>query len=124
MNDLLELVSLQGLDDDLDRIRTRIAGDEARLAGNEELVELRSRMESIDASLAELRTRQRRSEASVEDLTARIEREEKKLYDGSIKQFKELQALAGDVGHVKHERSQAEDGMLEILSEIEALERE
>ena len=103
-------------------MRARLAAAEEQLAGNEELAQRRSRLAEVDDTLASLRSRQRRAEAAIEDLGARIEREEKKLYDGSIKQFKELQALEGDIGHVRDERRTAEDGMLEVLSDIESAE--
>jgi predicted nucleic acid-binding Zn-ribbon protein len=122
MTDLLELVSLQAIDDDLDRLRTRLASDRARLAGNDELVALRARLEASEVVLRELGRRQRTLEAAAQDLSARIEREEKKLYDGSIKQFKELQALEGDIGHVKEERRLLEDQLLEVLAELDEAE--
>lgn len=120
MSDLLELVSLQFLDDELDGLRAQLESVERRLGDRQALDEAAARKAAAESALAELARRQREAEAAIEDLDARIAREEKKLYDGSIKQFKELQALEGDIAHLRRDRSALEDAGLALLAEVDA----
>jgi predicted nucleic acid-binding Zn-ribbon protein len=119
MAEALDLLTLQSIDDEiassraaLGEIGRRLEGDPGLLAAREELAELRSRRESLGRD-------QRRLEGSVADQTAHIEREERKLYDGSVKNPKELLSLQQEVEGLKAARARVEDELLEVLSEAE-----
>jgi predicted nucleic acid-binding Zn-ribbon protein len=120
LSDLLELVSLQSIDDDLDEARARLAAVEERLAGNAALEAARTALAEARERLAGLERDRRALDGQLQDLGARIEREEKKLYDGSIMQFKELQALGTEVDHLREERTALDERGLGLLAEIEA----
>lgn len=120
MSDLLELVSLQSIDDDLDDARAKLAAVEERLAGNAALEAARTTLAEARERLSGLERDRRALDGQLQDLGARIEREEKKLYDGSIKQFKELQALGTEVDHLREERGALDERGLGLLAEIEA----
>jgi len=124
MSDLLELVSLQFLDDELDGLRARLQSVEQRLGDREALDAAAARKAAAESAVAELARRQRQADAAIEDLDARIGREEKKLYDGSVRQFKELQALEGEIAHLRRDRSALEDAGLALLAEVDAANAE
>jgi predicted nucleic acid-binding Zn-ribbon protein len=118
VSDLLELVSLQALDSQLDQARARLASVEERLAGNEAIAAARERLDASSAALAALSTQQRKLDGQLQDVSARIEKEEARLY--AMTNYKEAQALQAEVEHFKQERSGVETELLETLGAIES----
>jgi predicted nucleic acid-binding Zn-ribbon protein len=122
VSDLLELVSLQALDNQLDQARAHLTAIEERLAGNDAIAAAQSRLAESSSALAELATRQRKLDGQLQDITARIDREEARLY--AMTNYKEAQALQSEVEHFKQERSGIEGELLETLGAIESASAE
>jgi predicted nucleic acid-binding Zn-ribbon protein len=124
MSQVLEILSLQGIDDEAAALRAALSDVERRLQGDEELIGARQELVTLEGSLASVRTRQRRLEDEVESLSDKISREEGRLYDGSVKAVKELQGLQAEVEHLKANRSTLEDELIGVLDEAEGVDRE
>ncbi len=124
MSTVLELLTLQGLDDEAAALRAALADVERRLAGDEELMNARRAFSEADGRVAEVRRRQRRLEDEIETLSDKIAREEKRLYDGSVKNPKELTSLQHEVESLKAHRSPLEDDLIAVLDELEREERQ
>jgi uncharacterized protein len=120
MSQVLELVSLQAIDDEAASYRAALADVERRLQGDDELLEARQRLLVVETEHAALRRDQRRIENEVESLSDKIAAEEKKLYDGSIKNPKELTNLAHEVDLQKAHRGRSEDALITVLDDAEA----
>jgi predicted nucleic acid-binding Zn-ribbon protein len=93
MRGLDRILELQDLDTATDRLEHR----REQLEAGEELSSLRKEMEEADARLDKLHA------------------EEKRMYDGSIANAKELEALQHEIASLKDRRSRAEDYLLEEL---------
>jgi uncharacterized protein len=124
MSQVLELLSLQAIDDELASYRAANADVERRLLGDDELIEARRVLLERETVLEAARREQRRAEAEVEDISDRIAREETRLYDGSIKNPKELTSLQHEVETQKAMRSRFEDTLIQALDNAEAANRE
>ncbi len=120
MSQVLELLSLQGIDDESASFRAALADVEHRLEGDDELTEARRSFATTEAALVAIRKDQRRIEAEVEDFSDKIAREEKRLYDGSVKNPKELANLQHEVDLIKGQRGKSEDQLIEVLDGAEA----
>src|SRR5262245_57559286 len=72
--------------------------------------------------LAAIRKEQRRIDGEVQGLTAKIQPEEKRLYDGSVRNPKELSSIQHEVELLKANRSRLEDQLLEVMSRLEMAE--
>ncbi len=124
MSQVTELVALQAIDDEAAALDAARFDVERRLRGNEELDAARRELATADTTLAALQKEQRRLDGEVDGLTARIEPEEKRLYDGSVKNPKELGSIQHELELLKQRRSEFEDELLTLLSRLEDAERE
>ncbi len=120
MSQLGDITDLQSIDDQAATLTATREDVARRLSGDDELVAAREDLEAIAAELSDLRREQRRLDGEVATLSAKITTEEARLYDGSVKNPKELGSLQHEVDALKQRRSGFEDQLLEILSRIEA----
>lgn len=124
MPQVTDIRTLQEIDDEAAALRAALDDVERRLRGSEELDEARRNAVTLDADLADVRRAQRRIEGDVEGLTARIEPEEKRLYDGSVRNPKELQNIQHELSNLKEQRAKLEDQLLEVMTTLDRVERE
>jgi predicted nucleic acid-binding Zn-ribbon protein len=119
------ILELQELDTSIDRLEHR----RDQLEAGEELSAVRKEVEEAESRLGELRLaldavgeEQRRLEREIESMTAKLAAEDKRMYDGSIANPKELEALQHEIAGLKDRRGRAEDDLLERLVRREDLE--
>ncbi|MCK9518095.1 MAG: C4-type zinc ribbon domain-containing protein [Dehalococcoidia bacterium] len=124
MSQVLEILTLQTIDDEAASLRAALADIDRRLQGDEELIAARHELLEVESRLNAVRSRQRRLEDEVESLSDKLAREETRLYDGSVKVLKELQGLQAEVENLQKTRSSLEDELIGVLDEAEAIDRE
>jgi predicted nucleic acid-binding Zn-ribbon protein len=125
MHGMDRILELQDLDSTVDRLLHR----REQLEAGEELSALRKEMEEADARLGEIRlaadaveSESRRLEHEIESMNAKLDAEQKRMYDGSIVNPKELEALQHEIASLKERRSRAEDDLLEQMVRKEDLD--
>lgn len=124
MSQVTEIVQLQAIDDEAATLRAALDDVERRLRGNEELDAARRELAAADTAAAEAQREQRMVEGQIEGLSAKIDPEEKRLYDGSVKNPKELASIQQELEQLKQRRSEFEDQLLEVLSRLDTAQRE
>lgn len=119
------ILELQELDLSVDRLRAR----REEIESGAELAEARRRQEELEGRLGErrmaldgVRNEQARLENDVSMLTQKAEAEERRLYDGSVANPKELEAIQAELKNLRDRRSRLEDGILEQMERREQLE--
>ena len=119
------LLELQDLDTRVARLEQR----RAQLESGEDLAAARRAMEESESVLGELRLAlddvdrtSRRLEQEIESFSAKSAAEEKRMYDGSIVNTKELEALQHEIASLRERRSRAEDQLLELMERREDLD--
>ena len=119
------LLDLQAIDSTIDRLTNR----RAQLEVGEELRQARTALEEADSGLGEVRLgldaigrEQTRLQHEIDSMTQKAAAEEKRLYDGSVANAKELEALQHEVVNLKERRSRTEDLMLDQMERREDLE--
>ncbi len=119
------ILELQELDSAIDRLEHR----REQLERGEELAAARAAMEEAESRLGELRLaidsvlrEQQRLEHEVDSMSRKAEADEKRMYDGSIANAKELEALQHEIANLKERRSRAEDELLDQMVRFEDLE--
>jgi len=117
-----DIRTLQEIDDEAATLRAALEDAERRLQGSEELAQARAAFAETDAELAEARKLQRRIDGEVQGLSARITPEEKRLYDGSVRNPKELGNIQHELELLKSQRSKLEDELLEVMARLETAE--
>lgn len=113
------LVNLQEIDGALDDVRQELDRCRGRLGDDAELVLLRERLDTARRELKLLRDKGKELDYEIETRTIKMKADEKKLYDGSIRNPKDLGSLAHEVDLEKAQVSKLED---QALSNMEALE--
>jgi hypothetical protein len=118
MRGMDRLLELQEIDTGIDRLEQR----REQLEAGEELRAARGAMEEAEGALGEIRLaldvvarEQSRLEHEIDSFTAKADAEQKRLYDGSIVNAKELEALQHEIANLKERRSRAEDELLEDM---------
>ncbi len=125
MRGMDRILELQELDTAIDRLERR----RERLDVGEDLSAARKEMEEAEARLGELRLgldavarESSRLEHDIDSMGDKLAAEEKRMYDGSIANAKELEALQHEIAALRERRSRAEDDLLEQLERREDLE--
>ncbi|MET0800821.1 MAG: C4-type zinc ribbon domain-containing protein [Actinomycetota bacterium] len=121
------LLALQEADTAIDRLR----GRRSALEQGSEVLAARAEADVAESRLGELRLRldelgrdQRRFEHEIESMTEKETAEQARMYDGSIVNAKELEALQHEIASVRSRRSDREDELLALLEIRERLEAE
>ncbi len=119
------LLELQELDSAIDRLEAR----KRQLEEGKEMADARAAMEDAEGGLGELRLgvdavlrEQQRLEREIDSMTRKAEVDEKRLYDGSIANIKEMEALQHEITSLKDRRSRSEDDLLEQMVRKDDLE--
>ena len=125
MKGLDRLLELQELDLSIDRLGAR----RREIESGEELAATRRAMEALEQRLGEVRmaldginSEQARLEGDAGMLTQKLEAEEKRLYDGSVANPKELEAIQAELRNLRERRSRLEDGIIEQMERRENIE--
>jgi len=125
MKGLDRQLELQELDLSIDRLEAR----RREIESGEELAASRRGMEALEQRLGEVRmaldginSEQARLEGDAGMLTQKLEAEEKRLYDGSVANPKELEAIQAELRNLRERRSRLEDGIIEQMERRENIE--
>jgi uncharacterized protein len=120
MTSAADLFALQDIDLKRDSRRALLADIAARLGETAEVLAAREEMAEAEAELGRLRSDQRELEAQLRDLDAKIGPIEKKMYDGSVRNPKELTDLQREVDSLKSRRGKLDDDGLSLIETVEA----
>lgn len=125
MPDADRLLKLQRIDSDIDRLESR----REQLEAGEEVSAARGRTEEAESALGELRLAldesqriQSRLEHEIDTMNQKAAAEEKRLYDGSVANAKELEAIQHEIRSIRDRRSRTEDELLEVMERREELD--
>lgn len=122
MSQVLDILTLQEIDDEVATLRSSLAAVEQRLHSNQELNDARRVLEHAGGELARLQRQQRRLDGDIGALATRVNGEERRLYDGSIKSPKELSSLQHEVELLRKQLANLEDQVLEVMTAVEGQE--
>ncbi|MFL5736500.1 MAG: zinc ribbon domain-containing protein [Actinomycetota bacterium] len=119
------LLDLQERDSSLERLRAR----REVIESGEEVRRLRAAVEDVERTLGELRlandavtAEQRRLENEIDSVSRKTDAEQKRLYDGTIVNVKELDALQSEIKNLGERRGRLEDDVLERMERREDLD--
>lgn len=119
MTSIAELYALQETDLAIEAARAALADIESHLGEAEELVAARERVGERRDEVRAAEKRFKEQEFQADEVTRKIEPLEKKLYEGSVRNPKELEDLQQDIESLKRRRGQLDD---QALGAMEALE--
>jgi predicted nucleic acid-binding Zn-ribbon protein len=123
MTSAADLFALQEIDLRRDARRAAIADVEARLGETDELIEAREAVGDAEAALDRLRKRQRDLDNELADLDAKMRPLETRLYDGSVRNPKELSDMQKEFEHLKKRRGELDDSGLAMIESQERAQK-
>lgn len=119
------LLTLQEIDTSIDRATAR----RTSLEGGAALATARAEADAAEQGVGELRLQvdemgrdQMRFEHEIDSLSQKEAAERKRMYDGSVANAKELEALQHETESLKRRRSDREDELLALLEQREELD--
>jgi predicted nucleic acid-binding Zn-ribbon protein len=125
MRGYTRLLALQELDTSIDRLEAR----RRHLESGRDVDEARAVVEKAEERVGELRmaldsiaSEERRLDHDVSSLDQRIAAEQGRLYDGSVANPKELQAIQAEITGLRNRKSRLEDEELDQMERREELE--
>jgi hypothetical protein len=119
MTTISDLLALQEIDLRRDARRAVIADIEARLDEPENVRAARQAVQESEEDLGDLQALQRKSDDRLEDLDAKIKPLETRMYDGSVRNPKELTDMQKELDSLKKQRGKLDDAGLEVIEAIE-----
>lgn len=122
MSKAADLFELQELDLAIDAARASLEVVEEQLGRDEDVVEARQEVARWEATFAEVRRRQRDLELAAEGLRSRAAVVEKKLYDGSVRNPRELADMQQELDVLRRQLRGREDEVLNLMLQAEAAE--
>ncbi|HEY49027.1 MAG TPA: hypothetical protein G4O13_03170 [Dehalococcoidia bacterium] len=124
MSKVKQLHELQEIDLDIEHKNETLTQIKSRLGKDDDLISARLALDTARKRLAELEHQQRTAEWGVDDIGKKIAHEEKKLYDGSVKNPRELMSLQQEVEHLKEQHKQQEEQLLNLMLEVDAAQQD
>ena len=117
-----QLYKLQQLDNEIAGKRELANEISHQLNDVDALVTAKSKLASQKQKLAKAKKEQKSAEWELEDLQDKSERLRNKLYNGTVKNPKELINLEHEVKTLKSETRRKEDELLELMSQVEEMQ--
>ncbi|MDH5364445.1 MAG: C4-type zinc ribbon domain-containing protein [Dehalococcoidia bacterium] len=117
-----QLYKLQQIDIELQKNQQIVAETIRQLNEDSALVTAESELTTQKQQLVEAKKKQKSAEWELEDLQERINHLNNKLYDGTVKNPKELLNIEHEAESLKGRLSTKEDELLELMSQVEEME--
>jgi len=114
-----QVYELQEIDLDIQHKTETLTQLRSQLGKDADLVSVRTALDTARRHLADLEHQQRTAEWGVNDLVTKIALEEKKLYEGSVKNPRELMNLQHEIELLKERRGGQEEQLLAIMMEVD-----
>ncbi|MCD6600185.1 MAG: hypothetical protein J7L19_06440 [Dehalococcoidia bacterium] len=114
-----QLYKLQQLDIELQKNQQLVGEITQQLSKNSVLIAAESKLSSQKQQLTEWKKKQKTTEWELDDLQDRVNQLNSKLYNGTVKNPKELVNLKHESENLKSKIGPKEDDLLELLSQIE-----
>ena len=117
-----QIYQLQEADLEFEANEQALKQKTSQLGESRQVIRVRTEFSSQRQHLEEIKRQQHSAEWEIEGLTNKITTLEQKLYDGSIRNPKELTNLQHEVDGLKARRDQLEDEVLGIMDQVELAE--
>ena len=122
MRTVKELYDLQLLDWQIQQLEEELSEVQGRIADDSTRVQAHRRLSAIEAKLGELGPARRQSERAIEEIEQRITNLDNRMYDGSVTNPREFEALQEERANQVRNRGNEEDRLLEFMVEMDDTE--
>ena len=124
MNQRTFLYQLQIIDPEIDKFRLRLAEIQKVMNFNDDIKAINIRIEQTEGNFKKLNHSLKKISDEAQTIQNKISSSEKSLYDGSVKNPKELQSITAEIESLKKRFSTLDDEQFELLMQIEVEEKQ
>ncbi len=122
MRTVKELYDLQLLDWEIQKLEEELSEVQARISDDSKRIQAHQRLSALENKLGELGPARRQSERAVQEIEQRISNLDNRMYDGSVTNPREFEALQEERANQVRNQGDEEDRLLEFMVEIEETE--
>ncbi len=122
MRTVRELYDLQLLDWEIQQREEELSEVQSRIADDSKRIQANQRLSTLETRLGELNPARRQSERAIEVIEERISSLDTRMYDGSVTNPREFEALQEERANQVRNRGDEEDRLLEFMVGIEETE--
>lgn len=122
MRTVKELYDLQLLDWEIQQREEELSEVQSSISDDSRRIQARQRLSALEARLGELGPATRQSERAVQEIEQRISNLDRRMYDGSVTNPREFEALQEERANQVRNQGDEEDRLLEFMVEIEETE--
>ena len=115
MSELQRLYELQELDLQIDELTETLAELESQLADDSVVAEAKRRVAVLENHAEQIASQRRSIDRAIEDLQTRLARTQERMYSGSIKSVKEMEAAEEERANMERNIAENEDNLLEVM---------
>ena len=115
MTELRQLYELQELDLQIDELTKTLVELETQLADDSVVTEAKRRIAILENHAERLAAQRRSIDRAIEDLQSRLGRTQERMYSGSIKSVKEMEAAEEERANTERDIAENEDRLLEAM---------
>ena len=115
MDSIKSMFDLQKIDSKLDKLKNNVLKIDGEMADNSDLQIVQNKINNATSKLSEIEKLKRQSENKLSEINQKSASIEKQLYDGSISNPKELEAIENSRGFLNEENSIEENKLLKIM---------
>jgi uncharacterized protein len=119
MEELRILSELQDVDIEIQTLDEALSEARRKASDEGDLPKIKAQLVKIDAVLENRSVKHRAAERKIEELVATVKSIDKRLYDGSVTNLKEVEALGEQREFSSTQRAEGEDLLLELMVEID-----
>jgi predicted nucleic acid-binding Zn-ribbon protein len=124
MSKAKQLHELQEIDLDIERKTKTLAQIRSHLGKDDDLVAARAALDTALKHRIDLEHQQRTAEWGVDELGTKIAAEEKKLYEGSVKNPRELMSLQHEIELIKGQHGEREEQLLAVMLKVDTAQQD
>ena len=124
MSKAKQLHELQEIDLDIERKTKTLAQIRSHLGKDDDLVAARAALDTALKHQIDLEHQQRTAEWGVDELGTKVAAEEKKLYDGSVKNPRELMSLQHEIELIKGHHGEREEQLLAEMLKVDTAQQD
>ena len=122
MRTVKELYDLQLLDWEIQQREEELSEVQSSISDDSRRIQAHQRLSALEARLGELGPATRQSERAVQEIEQRISNLDNRMYDGSVTNPREFEALQEERANQVRNQGDEEDRLLEFMVEIEETE--
>ena len=119
MDDIKNLYQLQEIDSKFDKLKSILIDVQDKLSDRSELINIKIDIKTIKSNLIDAEVKLRLTQTKIDDVQQRIDELEKRLYNGELRNNKEVEFTQNEQITLDKQKREFEDLSLQFMGDIE-----